>query len=490
MKKLISLLAAAILVMLLGFSAFADTPPAYDKVNAKITVNPDGSLSVTEEWDITFFTSDTDKVFTRYIDMPESNELKSVEKYESIDNINVISDGQALDSANGNLDIKKDNGKCAVKITKSTEEKSVHYVLSYIVKGAVKKDSGKARICYKIFGSDTGTLNNITITVNGECISKSDTEILALSDLSPEIGDKKAIFSAEVVRSTMTVDLRVPSESFEKGALASYSKTADAFKAFSSKAKTVVPIIVTVIIMAVISALKLAGTSGVRKKIESSPESYSAQAEFPQETTLPEAAKMLTYYSPASSKNLTNNASGIFALGIAQLIRDGFICADNDSVTINGAKIKEMPSYQKMIAEMFVKHAQNVNETLTLNKTALDSILKDTEFYPDYMYSLVSNYIKLMPEYNNKFFKSDENKKTYASLCLIKKDMQNSASAASVFALLCDNQNTDERQILPIGINAQTSETLTPPSDGFNAKTDFISFVCALTSKIDSLFKK
>lgn len=490
MKKIISLLTTAILVMMLAFTAFAETPPAYDKVNAKITVNTDGSLSVTEEWDITFFTSDADKVFTRYIDLPDSNELKSVEKYDSIDSINVISDGQALDSSSGNPEIKKDNGKCTIKITKNTEEKSLHYVLSYIVKGAVKKDSGKGRICYKIFGSDTGTLNNITITVNGDCISKTDTEILSLSDLSPEITDGKAVFSADVVRDTMTVDLRVPSDSFDKGALASYSKTADAFKAFSSKAKIVVPILAIIIIMAVISAFKLAGTSSVRKKIEAAPENYSAQAEFPQSLTLPEAAKMLTYYSPASSKNLTNNASGIFALGVAQLIRDGFICAENDSITVNGAKIKDMPAHQKMIAEMFIKHAQNVNETLTLNKNALDSILKDAEFFPDYMYSLVSNYIRLMPEYNNKFFKSEENKKLYAALCLIKKDMQKTASIASVFALLCDNPQTDERQILPIGINPQTQETLTPPSDGFNAKTEFISFVCALSAKVDSQFKK
>lgn len=489
MKKLISLLTAAIFIMLLGFSAFADTPPAYDKVNAKITVNTDGSLSVTEEWDITFFTSNADKVFTRYIDLPDSNELKAVEKYDSVDSINVISDGQALDNSTGNLDIKKDNGKCTIKITKNTDDKSVHYVLSYIIKGAVKKDSGKARICYKIFGSDTGTLNNITVSITGGCISKSDTEILSLSDLSPEISDGKAVFTADVVRDTMTVDLRVPSDSFDKGALASYSKTADAFKAFSSKAKTIVPILIAVIIMAVISAFKLAGTSAVRKKIEAAPEDYDAQPEFPQNLTLPEAAKMLIYYSPASSKNLTNNASGIFALGIAQLIKDGFICSDNDGITINGAKIKDLPAHQKMIAEMFIKHAQNVNETLTLNKNALDSILKDAEFYPDYMYSLVSNFIRLMPEYNNKFFKSDENKKTYASLCLIKKDMQKSASIASVFALMCDNPQTDERQILPIGIGSQTQETLTPPSDGFNDKTEFISFVCALTAKIDSQFK-
>ena len=203
MKKVIFPIITALIAALLGFSAFADTPPAYDKVNAIINVGKDGRLSVTEEWDITFFTSDSEKTFTRYIDMPESSDLKSVEKYASIDSITVISDGQAIND----FDIKKGEKDCAITINKATEDKSVHYVITYDISGAVKKDGGKARICFRIFGSQTGTLNNVSISVTGDSITKNDTAILSLADLSPELSEGKITFTAPVIRDTMTVDL-------------------------------------------------------------------------------------------------------------------------------------------------------------------------------------------------------------------------------------------------------------------------------------------
>lgn len=509
-KRIFSVIFAVLVIIPTCITAFAQTPPAFNKVDATVRVGTDGSLNITEEWDVTFFGSDAQKTFTRSIELPTSKDLKSVEKYDSVENIGVISDSKfyydpnesstmksdsmtsysGSDNSGSSLKVTRDSKNCNIVFTKTTDENDQHFIISYTVTGAVKKDSGKARICYRLFGSDTGTLNNVTVSVIGESISKQDTGILSLSDLSPEVTDGNVKFTSPMYTSTMTVDMTVGADSFDKGALSSYSKSADAFSAFAKKAKIAVPITVIAVLMIVLSIFKLSGTGRIRKEISASPEAFGAAAELDKNITFPQAAKLLNDVSPASSKNITQRASGIFTLSVIQLISDGVLYVRNNEVTINPAKTKELPDYEKMIAEMFLKYSENKNESLVLTKNALDTFIRDIDIYPDYFYNFVANFIGLIPSGDRKFFKSEENKKIYASCVMIKNDSGKLSNISSVLSMVLSDPDTDARQILPIGLYPQTAESLTYNSQINNDVDLFVSALCAAAAKIDRLFRK
>ena len=509
-KRLLSVLFTVLLIISVCITASAQTPPAFNKVDVTVRVGADGNLNVTEEWDVTFFGSDAQKVFTRSIELPESKNLKSVEKYDSVDNISVISDSNfyydpnetstlkadgmtsysGSDSSGSSLSVNRTSKNCNIVFTKATDENDQHFIVSYVITGAVKKDSGKARICYRLFGSDTGTVNNVTVTVVGDCIKKQDVGILSLSDLSPEVTDSQVKFSTPMYTSTMTIDMTVNADSFDKGALSSYSKSADAFSAFAKKAKIAVPVLAVAVAMIVISVFKLSSAKRIKKEIKNSPESYSSEAKLPDGVTLPQAAKLLTDISPSSSKKLTQRASGIFVLAVIQLIKDGVLYNKNGKITINSSGMKNAAEHEKIIAEMFLKYSENKNENLVLTKNSLDSFIRDIDIYPDYYYSFVSNFIDLIPTGDKKFFKIQANKEIYASCVMIKNDSGTLSNISSVLSMVINDPNSDIRQILPVGLYPQTSESLACPS-AVNNETDlFISAICAACAKIDRLFRK
>ena len=169
-KRFFSVIFAVLLIIPTSITAFAQTPPAFNKVDATVRVGTDGSLYITEEWDVTFFGSDAQKTFTRSIELPTSKDLKSVEKYDSVENISVISDSKfyydpnesstmksdsmtsysGSDGSGSSLKVTRVSKNCNIVFTKTTDENDHHFIISYTVTGAVKKDSGKARICYRL----------------------------------------------------------------------------------------------------------------------------------------------------------------------------------------------------------------------------------------------------------------------------------------------------------------------------------------------------
>ncbi len=509
-NRFLSFLFTVLLIVSACITASAQTPPAFNKVNVTVRVGTDGNLNVTEEWDVTFFGSDAQKVFTRSIDLPESKDLKSVEKYDSLNSISVISDSKfyydpnesstmkadgmtsysGTDGSGSSLSVTRTNKNCNIVFTKTTDENNQNFIISYVIAGAVKKDSGKARICYRLFGSNTGTVNNVTVSIVGDCIKKQDVGILTLSDLSPEVNDSEVKFTSPMYTSTMTIDMTVNSDSFDKGALSSYSKSADFFSAFAKKAKIAVPVIAVAAAMIVLSIFRLSSAKRVKKEIENSPESYEPEANLPDGITLPQAAKLLTDISPSSAKKLTQRASGIFVLAVIQLIKDGVLFNKDGEIVLNISKMKNLTEHEKMIAEMFLQYSENKNENLVLTKKSLDSFVRNIDIYPDYFYNFTANFLNLIPSADIKFFKKQENKKIYASCVMIRNEAGSLTNIWSVISMVINAPESDVRQILSVGLNPQTPESLACPPQITNDTDLFISAICSATAKIDRLFRK
>ena len=73
---------------------------------------------------------------------------------------------------------------------------------------------------------------------------------------------------------------------------------------------------------------------------------------------------------------------------------------------------------------------------------------------------------------------------------MIKNDSGTLSNISSVLSMVINDPNSDIRQILPVGLYPQTSESLACPS-AVNNETDlFISAICAACAKIDRLFRK
>ena len=234
MKKFSAIIFTAVILFVSVFcmNASAMGEFAVAGVSFDAVVNADGTVAVTETWDVEY--SETGDGFTRLIDIYDgknSNNMATIEKFESIDDVAVAINGKPVSaSKTGNDSFRtgtsSDGSSFSIEIDSPSAAETKQYVITYTLSGAVKKNGSDAEFAYVFLGEAFEFVsNNVSATVTlPDGTAAGD---ISASDASALTDGNTVSFAPGRVYDTFRVDVRCPAEVFENGALAKYSAVAD-----------------------------------------------------------------------------------------------------------------------------------------------------------------------------------------------------------------------------------------------------------------------
>ena len=486
MKRIFGILVTiAILCAAFSVVSFA-AEPSYGPVTVNITLNEDGTTQVVETWNITYFSSDSVKTFSRSIDKKSSNtSLTELEEVESISVVGVIFDGEAISSESDQdnyYTFSETSDAYIITLTATTDEDSISVVISYIVNGAIKEVSNTAQFNFCLFGSTTGTVNKATVTVTapGEISSINN-----LIDYISESQSNSVTYYNKMVTGNFIISLTMDEDDFTS--LADYSSFGASLRSFFSTLKTVLPYIIYVLVL--IAIIVLSYISLTRRKvhqIRKTKEYKKAKPCIPTGVTLPEAALMVIVPTSSNKRCLTNSASGIFALGIAQLIKSGYIVYDGNNTILVPKDTNALPEYEKCIFELLNNYASRVNEQVLLDSDFFAKIIEDIKRCPDYFFNLVRNYISMIPAPTSKKLKDKDYVAAFSSVNQLAKDAPKAYNFDTVITSLL-NGTADDATLLAVGTIKANDEFFVPGISSLG-NDSFGNSLAAVVVEINRIF--
>lgn len=428
MKKFVSLaVAVVLLVSALCVQTFAADSMAITSADINAVINKDGTVSVTETWNVE--PTNEDKGFCRQIDIYDEgglNEMKLTEKYDEIRDVSVKIDGiDAEESPSGvnTFSFKKsaDARRYDINILSPYLNENKTYTIEYTIVGAMKKSGGKAVFAFQFIGKTfLLTANNVTVNVTVPADSASGSLEIPEDSKGIVTGDKTAEFTLKRVYDTMNVELRCDDNVFDENALVSYSAFSAKLKSFSKSIKNVAPFIVFIIAAVVAAVLILNQNKLKRRKLEKEAVQLpDGSNTLPEGKTPCEAYKMLVPYSRVSPKATTKKVPLLFALSVLECIDKGYL-AVNDSELIVGSPVGEAPAYIISTLNFLKSFCEKKNEKYVINKAFEERVAAECSMHYDVIANYLSTFYNLIPSVDGKFFKDEKNCELYENAYAVK----------------------------------------------------------------------
>ena len=433
MKKIISVFFALLLltfsVLCVNVSAASDM--AIASVHFDASVNADGTVSVTETWNVEYMS--TGDGFTRWIDMYDSvnsNNMAAVEKFDSITNIAVKVDGKEIAEAQSGANTFRygesaDGRSLNIEINSPTALAVKEYTVSYTVNGAVKQNGNKAEFAYVFIGETFEyRCNNVSASISfPEGVDGDD--IVFDEESTGLLNGAVVEFSPRGVSETFRVDVKCNDDVFEDGALASYS----AFKEGLKKAGGILLdilywlFVAAVAVLVIVLALftdKLRRHSIEKNAKKLITDEVNAETKsLPAELSSCEAYKMLVPYSKISPKTTSKKVPYLFAMAVLECAEKGYIVEDNGNLLV-GTPSGDAPEYILSVLNFLKTFSDKNGNRYVINAQFADKVKAECMSSYDVMTNYLGTFYNLIPSADGKFFKDSGNKELYEKAYVLK----------------------------------------------------------------------
>lgn len=415
-KSVISILISICLVasfFCIGVSAASSE--AVSSVHFDLYPNTDGTLDVTETWNIEY--GGTGEGFTRWIDSNAG--LSDVMQYGSISDISVKINGVTVTEDSSQTDYYKygnsaDGVSFNVVITSPSAAEMKEYVISYTVNGALKKQGGDVRCAFMLIGDTFEyTCNNVTASVyTPEGVSAAD--IAVNNDAEILVKDKSADYTIGRVYTTFAVDVSVPDDAFDTTVMPAYSAIKNAFKNFGQAFLKAVYIIIAVVaaLAVVVCTLfwekirRFAVEKKAKKSADTTPEA------LPEGISACKAYKMLEPYSRINPRHTTKKIPVLFAMAILECIEKGYIVENGDDFNI-GIPEAEDDAYIMSVLNFLISFSEKKFNRYVLDSDYGDKIVNECMTNYDSITNYLCSFYALIPDMDSKFLKDSVNCKLY-----------------------------------------------------------------------------
>ena len=450
MKKFAAIIFTVVILIISVFclNASAMGEFAVASVHFDAVVNADGTVAVTETWDIEY--SETGDGFIRSIDLynsKNSNNMATIEKFESIDDVAVSINGKPVSSTKtGNdsfrIGTSSDGRSFNIEIDSPSAAETKEYVVTYTLSGAVKKNGSNAEFAYVFLGESFEFVsNNVSATVTFP--DGTTTEDIIVAD-DTALVDKNAVdFAPGRVYDTFRVDVKCSAEVFDSNSLVRYSAFADGM----SKAWNIfVDICIWGIIGVagvVVVIFALFGEKLRRHSLEKAAKKQIADGSaadvtaVPDEITPCQAYKMLNPYSRISPRSSTKKVVPLFAMAILECIENGYIVECDDGLMI-GTPAGKVPAYIQSVLNFLKTFSEKKDNRYILDKSFEENIKTECLTAYDNVSNYLATFYSLIPSADGKFFRTQTNKELYKKAYIVKKHIISSGKKAD-FALCMNN---------------------------------------------------
>ncbi|MCR5783460.1 MAG: DUF2207 domain-containing protein [Clostridia bacterium] len=424
-KVLIALLAFTVLLAVFNVSSFA-AAHSVDSADISAKLNSDGSVNVTEVWNVTYFS--VEPGFERRID---AEELNALEKYTDLTDFSVSVDGVPAaenSSGAGTFSVVYEEGSpyYAVVIDNPAESKSVEYTVSYKINGAVKKGKAdgaeKAMFGFAFIGESMGTVNNVTVSIDLPSDVAAE-DIVIPDDARNHLRDVKTgnvIFSSadssgqEMLSGKLAVALYAPISDFDGDALPRYSASADSIKRIGSILRKYVlpPVCAVIFVFGVIYLILFMYKRKISAVYKRTKRDLDVKTDdpvnIPASLTPVEAYRYMTPYPRRTPKKMTRKLPYLFGLAILECIDAGYITAGKGALKIDfipdGA-----PEYQKSVLGFLRHFTDKSTSESVINSVFLDAVKSECNLNYDYMVNYMTAFYKLTPDMPKGFLKDANN---------------------------------------------------------------------------------
>ena len=427
MKSKVLVAVLAIAVMLAAFSV-SSSAAAHAVNSADITakLNADGSVNVTEVWDVSYFSAEPG--FERRID---AEGLNALEKYTGLADFSVTIDGVPAaegGDGKGTFSVAYENGApyYAVEINYPAESQKVEYTIGYKINGAVKSGKAdgatRAMFGFAFIGDSMGTVNNVTVTVDLPSATSPEDIVIPTEAQSylREVRTGEAVFSSVDPSGTGMVSGRFPAalyapvSGFDEEALPRYSAAADKFvKIRNILLKAVLPAVCALaVIFAVIYLVLIMYKRKIRAIYRRTKRELDVKtgepAAIPATLTPVEAYRYMTPYPRSSPKKMTRKLPYLFGLAVLECIDAGYVTAGKGVLKIDSVP-ENAPEYQKSVIDFLLHFADKSTSEAVIDSVFLDAVKRECDLNYDLIVNYMTAFWKLTPGLPKGFLKDANN---------------------------------------------------------------------------------
>lgn len=452
-----------LLVSVLSVNVSAAADFAIASAHFDAVINSDGTVSVTELWTVEY--SGTGDGFTRWIDLYDSknsNEMSTLEKFDSITDISVKIDGVAIENAQSGANTFRygestDGKSLNIEINSPSALVTKEYTISYTISGAVKQNGSNAEFAYVFIGKSFQSVsNNVSATVYfPEGVSDISFEDESTGLLSGETVE----YSPGRVYDTFSVDVKCSDDIFDSGVLVKYSAFGESLKSFGDKLLDILIWIVIAVIIIVVILLSLFGEKLRRSSIEKRAKKDASADEINElegNMTACQTYKMLNPYSRISPKSTSKKVPYLFAMAVLECVQNGYIVENENGFAV-GTPSGDAPAYILSVLN-FLKTFSTQKD----NRYIIDSQFgQRVEAECVKSYDTIANYLatfyNLIDTVDGKFFKNKENISFYEKAYLLKTKIvseKTKTTFTECMTKVLAGSKTGEKEIFALLINS------------------------------------
>lgn len=429
MKKIISVvLISLIIVMSLAcISVSAASSEAVASVHFDLYPNTDGTLDVTETWNIEY--NGTGEGFTRWIDS-NSNGLSDVHKYDSVTDVTVSVNGVSIGEKTSEVNYFQQGNSTDLKsynivIVSPSAAETKEYTISYTVNGALKKQGKDVRVAYMLIGNAFEyTCNNVTASIHmPDGIVASDAAVNDEADVL--INNNTVDYNIGRVYSTFSVDVSVPRDVFDTSAMSTYSAFKNALKSIGQallNALFVIIIIIAVIAVIVFTLFyEKIRRFAVENKVKKT--AQSEVSSLPENTSACKAYKMLVPYSRINPKTTSKKIPSLFAMAILECIEKGYIVQKNDELIV-GIPDSEQDAYIMSVLNFLITFCEKKFNRYVISSDFGEKVRAECMTNYDSITNYLCSFYELIPDMESKFLKNEDNRKLYENSFVLKNELK------------------------------------------------------------------
>ncbi len=431
MKKiavsLFLVLTLAVSVFCIGASAASSE--FIDSADITATVNEDGTVTVTEKWQVTYIGASD--YFYRNIDIYSAdNGMTLIQKYGEVKDVSVMIDGKSAPEAEGINTFffaKAENGKSyVISINCPSAQTTREYQITYTLTDALKKDGKDAVFAYMVIGKEfLYTSNNVQVTVRlPETVKDEDIRIY---DSTHETATNGTVVFEKVNRvyDTYGISVACDKDCFDSGALIRYSAAAAGLSKAGSFVVKALPYVIAVILAVVIVLFVLMPARLVRIPREKNVKKLMKNAKEDTVYTLPEGItacegyKMLSPVSRTAPKASAKKVPALFAMAVLECMENGYIIPDGDKLIV-GTPSQNVPAYIMSVLNFLKTFAEDKNDRYVIDDKFAAKVEAECMARYDVMANYLATFYSLIRGADASFFRKNENKECYESVYALK----------------------------------------------------------------------
>lgn len=440
MKKIVSVLVAIMLLfsLVLSFSANAASNLSVVGLTVDADLNTDGTVDITEIWQIEY--PDAAEGFTRWIDLYNgsgTNAVTAIQKFDEIQNLSVSADGKQMEQGSGNgtysCNTSADGSSYDIVIADKTDGAVTEreYVISYTLTGALKKTDGKANFSHIFIGKAFQyTCNNVTVNINAPAgVSGEDIEFAEDTSKTISVSGSTAVYQMNRVYDTFVVDVSMPDNVFNEGALVSYSSFSQIASDVRNFAVTAFPWIILAVAVVLVIILVLYTDRIKRIKIEKKTakgikeEDLNNCVGLPAGITPCAAYKMLVPYSKTAPKFTSKKVPCLFGLAVLECMEKGYIKQDGKNLVVETPK-EEINAYLASVLNFLKTFSAKNGSKYVIDEEFYSRVSNECETRYDDIAKYLATFYSFIPEINGKYFKDEKNVENYKNTYLLKLKIQ------------------------------------------------------------------